>query len=141
MTTLHDIIQAAYPDAVPLTDYELRDDSDGRGPYLAAWHISGPIPAGVPMNSPTKRWIDHCLANILTPGAAIIDGLLTAGRLAPLAAQDIAATEPGAIVPGTMLTREQAEQLMALALHVMAFVETPMVEGSETPSQIISRYK
>ena len=33
-----------YPDAQPLVDYILQDDGDGRGPYLATWHLPGDPP-------------------------------------------------------------------------------------------------
>jgi hypothetical protein len=35
-----------YPNAQPLVDYVIRDDSDGRGPYIdpLAWHLPDPIP-------------------------------------------------------------------------------------------------
>jgi hypothetical protein len=139
--SLHTLIQAAYPDADPLRDYELRDDSDGSGPYLAAWHIAGLVPAGVTMDSATKRWAAHSLDNILDPGAKVIDGLTTAARLAQVAAAEIEATAPGDLVPGTALTREAADELMALAAHVLAFVNTPIAEGGPTPSEVISRFK
>jgi hypothetical protein len=104
-----------------------------RYPSLQEYYMS--------LNSATKRWGTHCLDNILEPGARVIDGLLTAQRLAQVAAAEIEATAPGEIVPGTAMTREEADQLMALAAHVLAFVNAPVVEGGETVSQIISRYR
>jgi hypothetical protein len=91
--------------------------------------------------SPTARWAAHSLDNILAPGAQVIDGLTTAARLAQVAAAEIEATAPGDLVPGTALTREAADELMALAAHVLAFVNAPISEGGPTPSEVISRFK
>ena len=91
--------------------------------------------------SPTARWAAHCLDNILDPGAKVIDGLTTAARLAQASAAEIEATLPGELVPNTAMTREEADQLMALAAHVLAFVNTPIAEGGSTPSEVISRFK
>jgi hypothetical protein len=104
-----------------------------RYPSLQEYYMS--------LNSPTARWAAHCLDNILAPGARVIDGLTTAARLAQASAAEIEATEPGEIVPGTAMTREEADQLMALAAHVLAFVNTPISEGGPTPSEVISRFK
>ena len=42
---LHAAVRALYPDALD-EDFQLRDDADGRGPYLALWHEAklGPAP-------------------------------------------------------------------------------------------------
>jgi hypothetical protein len=93
------------------------------------------------LNSPTARWAAHCFDKILAPGAEIIDGLTTAARLAQASAAEIEATPPGELVPNTALTREEADELMALAAHVLAFVNTPISEGGPTPSEVISRFK
>ena len=93
------------------------------------------------LNSPTARWAAHCFDKILAPGAEIIDGLTTAARLAQASAAEIEATPPGELVPNTEMTREEADQLMALAAHVLAFDNTPISEGGPTPSEVISRFK
>lgn len=33
-----------FPDADPLHDYILRDDGDGKGPYISEWQLSQPKP-------------------------------------------------------------------------------------------------
>lgn len=37
-------IAQLYPNARPLVDYELRDDGDGRGAYIARWALPQPRP-------------------------------------------------------------------------------------------------
>lgn len=37
-------IKHLFPAADPLVDFRLQDDSDGRGPYIAAWHVDAPQP-------------------------------------------------------------------------------------------------
>ena len=139
--TLHTLIQAAYPDADPLTDYELRDDSDGAGPYLAAWRIAGPLPEGVSMsiNSPMQRWSNHC-ENILKAGGEVMDALSLLERLLIHVLPVIEITEPGAIVQGTRWTKEQCEALLLLAGSVKTFVQTPIEGTNITPAEEISKY-
>lgn len=38
------VIQHLYPTAKPLVDFWVRDDSDGNGPYIAAWNLPDPQP-------------------------------------------------------------------------------------------------
>ena len=47
-----ELIIAAYPeltdaDFLPNGSIELRDDSDGKGAYIAKWEYTKPIPAGL----------------------------------------------------------------------------------------------
>ena len=46
MTYLPRILVSLYPNAVPLDDFVLQDDSDGNGPYIKAWNAEklGPAP-------------------------------------------------------------------------------------------------
>ncbi|NQX66816.1 hypothetical protein HQN90_11845 [Paenibacillus alba] len=37
-------IMHLYPDANPLTDFIVQDDSDGQGPYIAKWNLESPEP-------------------------------------------------------------------------------------------------
>lgn len=39
-------IMSLYPNAVPMVDFNVRDDSDGRGPYIEKWNTQklGTIP-------------------------------------------------------------------------------------------------
>jgi hypothetical protein len=47
MKNLNQIIQYLYPEAKPLQDYTLQDNSDGRGPFIAHWDEQklGPRPS------------------------------------------------------------------------------------------------
>jgi hypothetical protein len=138
--TLHDLIQSAYPGADALRDYVIQDDSDGRGPYLAAWHIDGPLPEGVMMgNTPVSRWADGC-QEALTQASGLIKGVLALSIYTRFVQEAVAATDPGAIVPGTQWTKEQAEQILLLWQQTMAWLGEPLVEDEvDTRLDVVSR--
>jgi hypothetical protein len=51
-------IIAAYPEILPTDEFEklgiyLRDDSDGKGAYIAKWEYSKPIPEGLTLGKPS----------------------------------------------------------------------------------------
>jgi hypothetical protein len=139
--TIHELIQAAYPGADPTRDYVVQDD--GAGPYLAAWHIAGPVPAGVNTvaETPFARWW-RLSTELCRAGTAIIDQTATPQRIRSTSGIDalIAAAEPGAeLAPG--VTREMAAQMAALwdAFAVWAPVplEAPDADG-KAPVAILS---
>ena len=140
--SLHAIIQAAYPGTDPLTDYELRDDSDGRGPYLAAWHIAGPVPAGVPtMDSPVRRWYSLSQALCKVATLEIIDKTATPQRIYATAGLEaiITSAAEGDVEPG--ITRQQLEEMAALWRSFAAWSETPLEDAwahGKSPLQILS---
>lgn len=39
MINLADIIQLKFPNANPLTDFTIQDNSDGNGPFVAKWNV------------------------------------------------------------------------------------------------------
>lgn len=137
---LHAAIRAAYPGANPLTDYIVQDDSDGRGPYLAVWNLTGPLPEGVMMgNNPISRWEELSLKHI-AKGAELVDGLTANARLADEVMAAIDAAADGARIAGGALTKEDALEMMLLWQAMAAWIATPIGEGMRTPIAIISRY-
>lgn len=138
---MHTAIQSVYPDAIPMSDYTIRDD--GNGPYVSEWNIDGPLPAGVPrmgnVDPPTLRWQRLSLEQIAR-GAQLVDGLAPNHRLGPSVLAAIDAAEPGAIIAGGSWTKEDAAEVMALWNAMEAFLTTPLGENKPTPLEIITRY-
>ena len=138
--TLHDLIQSAYPGADALLDYIIQDD--GAGPYLAAWAIDGPIPAGVPLmaiNTPMARWQTLSLGSI-EKGVSLVDGLAPHLRLEVAVLAAIAATTEGDVVEGSSLTKEDATDIAGLWAALAVFLNAPIREDGPTPLEIMSRY-
>lgn len=46
-----------YPNAIPMQDFVVRDDSDGRGQYIDEWHLTDPKPTQEQLDT---AWIGHC---------------------------------------------------------------------------------
>ena len=142
MSTIHELVQAAYPGADPMTDYIVRDD--GAGPYLAEWHIAGPVPAGVNVvaETPIQRWYAASKALCRTATIEIIDKTATPQRIYATADLEalIAAAEPGAeLAPG--VTREMLEEMSALWAAFGAWSQTAISDArahGKTPLQILS---
>lgn len=74
-------INYLYPDASPLSDFTVRDDSDGNGPYIdpAAWKLDAPIPTQAELEA---AWEAYQEAEALKPPAPPSD----AERIAQLEA-------------------------------------------------------
>jgi len=115
---------AAYPNANPDTDFVLRDD--GYGAYVAAWHIAGPVPAGVILMSAGAFQLFAALYTKIRPGAqdllrfcAEIEVIRSAN---PEIAQEVAdaAADPDTLVGGTMMSKSQ----VATALLLLDMIKT-----------------
>ena len=140
--SLHDLIQAAYPTAIPDTDYIVQDD--GNGPFLAFWNIAGPIPAGVPIMAFTSaflRWYEASAALCAVSTTQIIDKVPTPQRLRATAGIDaqVEAAAEGEIEGG--VTKAQAQEMLALwdwfNAAAQEALSDPRAHG-KSPVQILS---
>jgi hypothetical protein len=57
-------IMHIYPNANPLIDFIVQDDSDGNGPYIAAWNIPDPQPTEEEL---TAAWTAYEAAEAAKP--------------------------------------------------------------------------
>jgi hypothetical protein len=138
MTTLYDRIQAAYPDAQPLIDFDLRDD--GHGIYLAAWRIAGPLPEGVVMGESAIQEYERRYREILKAVETSV-----AGKVQPLEVlrvvngldAQIAATADGAVVGDSTLTKAEALAAVALLAAWQTWAATPLGPGLPSPLAIV----
>ncbi len=80
---LADAIAEIYPALTPGVDYEVRDDSNGRGPYLASWNNPNPRPTdaelraawfGVAKKVKAKEFTTRQLREIATLYPQVKDG-------------------------------------------------------------------
>ena len=62
---LYETIKHLYPDAVNGVDYKLRDDADGKGPYIHEWNLNVPKPTAAQLKSAEGEvWSKVLCANI-----------------------------------------------------------------------------
>jgi hypothetical protein len=140
--SIHAIIRAAYPDADPQRDYTIQDD--GHGAYLAAWHIAGPIPAGVMLMATETaiqefealRGTVRASAQTLIRQITEVKDLLDANpQIAALAAE----AEAGALVGNTGMTKEAVLLGIALIGSYLAYIESPLGGSGMTVRQAVYR--
>jgi hypothetical protein len=137
---IEELILAAYPDADPRLDYEIWDL--GFGPYLSAWRIAGPIPAGVPTmaGSQLERWYQSSVA-LCRSAVALIDGTATPQRLYALGLGDAIAEAEAEASVGAGIVKEQAEEMAALWTAFGLWANAPISDAwahGKTPLQILT---
>lgn len=140
MTTIHDLVQAAYPGADPMIDYIVQDD--GAGPYLAQWHIAGPIPAEVlamATNKAIAQWVEAARALQEQARQMIVLATETEGIWEgnPEVWAAVKATAMDENLPGTTMLKRDACRLLASHQAIMATVAATITvayhDGTETP--------
>lgn len=130
MTTLHDIIRAAYPDADPLKDYTLQDD--GNGPYLATWNIAGMVPAGVPIMASAMSTFATKYESLRTTAQSLFDqlhGIERFLRANPQIAAEVQAAESGALIGGSLMSKGQVQTALLLFANGSAFASAEIAAG------------
>jgi hypothetical protein len=136
---IHAAIRALYPDADPTKNYTIRDD--GNGYVISQWLLDEPLPEiGMMLKqTPVSRWADGC-QEALTQASGLIKGVLALSIYTRFVQEAVAATDLGAIVPGTQWTKEQAEQILLLWQQTMAWLGEPLVEDEiDTRLDVVSR--
>jgi hypothetical protein len=47
-----------YPDADSMRDFLVQDDSDGKGPYIAAWNLDAPQPTETELQAAWEAYLE-----------------------------------------------------------------------------------
>jgi len=146
--TLHEAIQAIYPDAVSLRDYVLQDA--GFGAYIAQWNYAEPRPTpqqlaalgvteGRKTMSAEQEWATLNQA-LLDQAQDIIDATSRPRRLS--AANDIpgmiANTPNGEQVGDSGWSKEYATAVNALWESFAVWLQTPLASVNLTPLDVLS---
>jgi hypothetical protein len=129
MSLLENII-TLYPNAVPFVDFTIQDN--GYGPFISAWNINGPIPEGAIMGISAAQWFEEHHGELRADSQALIgkidriQDMLSANQQVAAAA---AAAEPGAIIPGTGMVKEEVLMGLALIAVFRTFLATEVAAG------------
>lgn len=100
MMNLAHALRQLFPDASPITDYEIRDD--GGGPYIAAWHLAEPQPTPAELQAASDAY-DAAQAQADAAAAALRSQVVT-----------VAQSAVGVVI--TSLTAAQVRALLAVLL-------------------------
>jgi hypothetical protein len=117
-----DIVQAIlhrYPNASPITDFHVRDDSDGRGAYLDVWNLPDPRPT----DEDLQQWWNE-VELPLAKQAKIAE-------LRQALTNSIATFQSSAL--GTPHTYLADEKSMTLLAAEYSYVTSPAYDGQPTP--------
>ena len=76
MPNIPNALKHLFPLASPLRDYRIQDNSDGNGPYIAAWLLPDPHPT-LPQLAAASDAYDAALALALADAAALRSSVRT----------------------------------------------------------------
>jgi len=96
-------LRQLFPNADPMRDYELRDDSNGNGPYIAAWNLQGTQPTPAQLAAASDAY-DAAEAQAASEAQALRTQVINAANSAV-----------GIVI--TSLTAAQVRALLAVVLH------------------------
>lgn len=98
------------------------------------------IPTDATGGSPTQQWF-QMIAGVVATAIQVTETLQRARLVfdANDLAQLIEQTEAGHAVPGSSMTKEQAQALQLLTDTFAVYLNTPMVEGGLKPIQVLYR--